>query len=312
MRAFTFTPDLAMIATLQERLASPGEVFFGLLITQEPVKPTKPDATKEDIRCKSVFRAMSEREYMGLLEALKEKTQIGQPDKGLFFVGKKANSVARGSGRVVAKKMLPIAKGFPRFFVDGSMRPLGSDPAPTPARQPQANDDLFDAWNMSADADPYQTAAEQASRVYSSEETGQISPEAYAQAAAAAQAAQAAQGGANGHQQEGGNYNHAAALQRAQQIAFQTSNQSMIHRNPGQAQGAGGDPLSARNRAHNAHKIGLDSTYASMPNGDRIASMMGHGAPGQGAPQPHQPQRGRGEQLDLDSLAEDAIGDMFR
>ena len=305
MRAFTFTPDPTMISTLQERYAAPGEVFFGLLITQEPIKPKKPDATKDDIQCKSLFRAMSEREYTTLLRELQKKTKIGQPDQGLFFVGKKANSIARGSGRVIAQKMLPIAKGFPRFLVTNSMRPLGS-PAPE-VQQPKVDDsdDLFDAWNMNPDVDPYESAAAQAGLAYDHEAQGRMSPQVYAQAAAAA-----TQENANGQpQQQDGNYDHAAALQRAQQVAFDSSNQSMIHRNPGQAHGGGGgggDPLSARNRSQNAHKIGLQSTYASMPNGDRIANMMGHtqqpGAQGQGD---------RRRQLDLDDLAENAIGDLF-
>lgn len=284
MKAFTFAPNAQLVAALQDKHASPGEEFFGIVITQEFIDRES---------CNTLVRAMSEREYITLLEGLQKRgAKIGRPDHGLFFIGKKANSIARGSGRTLAKSKTRPGKGFEKMVLEETLRPLGTKaPKPPPSKQEVENDDMFGEWE---DADPnagYAQAAEHGAHQYSLEEQGQPSPQHYAEAAEHA---------ASQFTQEQ-TVNSADRLRWAQQVAMQTSNESMVHRPPGnRTPRVSPDPLHPANRAGMAHKIGLDSTYATMPNGRTMAATMGHATP---------TRRARSNQQD--QIANRVVGDLF-
>lgn len=328
MRAVTFSPNEQILSALQQKHASPGEVFFGLLITQEPVQRSK---------CNTLIRALTKREYIALLQDLARRSPngVGDPDKGLFFIGKKANSIARGTGRILLKKVLPPGNGFDKLMVPNSGRPLGTS-AQKP-RQVEANptpeednyedgDDVFDAWAAELGVPPEEAFAQAAhdGAIEFATDNGNVTPRAYAQAAEhaaqqmSAGEAQAAQAQARYQQDQA---DAQASLQYAQQIAFQSAQATMVN---GASPGNGrvpppdADPLHPANRAAMAHRIGLESTYASMPNGERMMAMMGFNQPPPGRrhaqqppQQPVQPQRRR-RRVSPSSIADSVVNDLFK
>jgi hypothetical protein len=341
MRALTFTPNAQLVAALQQKHGAPGEVFHAILITQEPVSQDK---------CKTMVRALSEREYLTLMHALNERSggKIGQPDVGLFFIGAKANSVGRGSGRVIAKQMTAPGKGFDRMVVEQTMRPLGSSPpqAQQPAPQRQAppaqhehydededdfdeDDEMFDAWANEFGVPPaeaFAQAADQAVAQYDAEARGMPNPQAYAHAASQGAAQYSGQpppqATAQTHAPRAGapgmeNLDAQQRLLMAQRVALQSSNESMVGGAPPGMGPPGApapsDPFHPANRATMAHRIGMESTYATMPNGRQMARIMGHDQAPPGAPPQRRPQRRapQGGGFDPDAIADSIVDDMF-